>query len=91
MRAVIRDRRTTAWPRSLRAANSEDEYAEAKQKCEDLEKKLNEYKKKAEEADEDKKKAEAKNMVEGFAKICSANLKWESVTEDNYEEIKAVF
>ncbi len=65
-----------------KAASAEDrfkklqeEHAAAKAKCEELENQMNGFKKKAEEAEEEKKmaeadakKANAKNMIEGFAK-----------------------
>lgn len=46
----------------------ENDYAEAKAKCDELQDKINEFKKKAEDAEAESKKANAKNMVEGFAK-----------------------
>jgi ATP-dependent Clp protease protease subunit len=62
----------------------EDDYAEAKAKLAEMEDKLSEAKKKAEDADKakadaemDKKKSEAKNMVEGFAK--AGKIKNESI------------
>lgn len=55
----------------------EDELKAAKKACSDMEDAFLAEKKKAEEADEDKKKSEAKNMIEGFAK--SGKIKNESI------------
>lgn len=47
----------------------ENDYAEAQKECDDLKAKIADYKKKAEDAEEEEKKTKAKNMVENFAKL----------------------
>jgi ATP-dependent Clp endopeptidase proteolytic subunit ClpP len=77
----------------------EDDYAEAKQECDKLKAQLDEMKqkaedeaKKAEEEAKNAKKAEAKNMVEGFAKAGKikneAIEKWVAMAADNFEMVK---
>ena len=77
----------------------EDDYAEAKQECDKLKAQLDEMKqkaedeaKKAEEEAKNAKKAEAKNMVEGFAKAGKikneAVEKWVAMAADNFEMVK---